>query len=110
FAFELVAGAQFEVAGVVTLGQLLFRRAPGAIDYLPAAHGRAPGNDFGPALNVGVAGRVEELGRTVDFVAHQCAIPWPDRHVGDGVVRAGDVFSLGQSAIEHVELALDLHG
>ena len=83
--------------------------APGAVDPTASLHGRARGNFVGPAAHVGVALHVEELGRLVHLVVQQRAIPGPDCHVGDAVFVAGDVAVLGQLAVEHVELALDLH-
>src|ERR1700739_4915746 len=74
-----------EIAGVVALGQLLFRRAADAVDHSGALDGRALAYLFGPAGQVLVFVRLQELARVVvgGAVHHAVAVPRPDRHVGD---------------------------
>mmetsp|Transcript_1028 Transcript_1028/g.2629 ORF Transcript_1028/g.2629 Transcript_1028/m.2629 type:complete len:265 (-) Transcript_1028:326-1120(-) len=58
---------------------------------------------------MGVLVHRQELPGTVEHALDQRAIPGPGGHVGNRVVLAGQIAALGQQAVQHVELALDLH-
>src|ERR1051325_9806797 len=76
---DLVLGLGLEIAGIVPLEQLLRRLAGGAVDHAPALH-RRPGPDLlGPADDIFVLVRADELGAAVLIELHQPAIPGPDR-------------------------------
>ena len=46
----------------------------------------------------------------VTFVLDRTAVPWRCGDIGDGVVVAAQVFAFAQAAVQHVKLALGLHG
>src|SRR3546814_1626003 len=94
----------------MALVQLLGRVAGYAIDHASASHRGPRQNRVGPALHVLVVLHRQELGRAVLPAFGQAAIPGEYRDVGDGVVATGQIFVFGQAAVQHVELALDLHG
>jgi hypothetical protein len=84
--------------------------SPHAVDHAPALGGRALRDLVGPAQHMGVGVHLQEFARLVQLPLGQRAVPGPDGHVGDGVVVAHHVAVLGQAAVQHVHLALDLHG
>src|SRR3954471_4405439 len=106
---QLVLRLRLEVAGVVALVQLARRLAPGAVDHAAALHRRALRNLVGPAQDVRVLVHLQELARSVQLPLGERAVPGPDRHVGDAVLVACQVRALGETTIEDVELALDVH-
>lgn len=58
-----------------------------------------------------VADGLEELAAVaIDVVVDEPAIPGPGGHVGDGIFLARQVAIVRQVTVEHVELALGLHG
>ena len=90
--------------------KLLARLATDAIDHAPAFD-RFPRIDFlRPPHGVGIGFGIHELGRIILPVQQQPAIPGPDRNVGDGVFVAAHVAIIDEMAVEHIELALYLHG
>src|ERR1051325_175433 len=76
---DLVLGLGLEIAGVVPLEQLLRRLAGRAVDHAPALHRRARPDLLGPADDIFVLVRADELGAAVLIELHQPAIPGPDR-------------------------------
>ena len=89
--------------------QLTRGLAERAVDHASAPHRRPFGDRVGPALDVLVLLHLQELARAVDQALDQAAVPRPHRDIGDRVFPAGEVFVVGQAAVEHVELALHLH-
>src|SRR5262245_44349488 len=61
--FDLVLRLRREIAGVMALAQLSFRRPAGAIDHSPALDGRALADFLRPARQVLVVARLQELAR-----------------------------------------------
>ena len=51
---KLVLSLRFEIAGVMTLVQLIRELAPRAVDLAPTLHGGARADRVGPALDIGV--------------------------------------------------------
>src|SRR5690625_1944927 len=107
---ELILRAGIEIAGIVALVQLLGRIAPGAIDHAPALHSRPLGDLLGPTIHMLVTAGIEEFRGLVGLIAHQRAIPRPNRHIGNRVIIADDIRMLGQTTIQHIQLPLHLHG
>ena len=101
---DLVLRFRPEVAGVMALVQLLFRRPAGAVDHAPALDGRALADFFRPAREVFILVRLQELARVVVGCAiqHAVAVPRPDRHIGDRVFVAGDELIVRKLPVEHV--------
>jgi hypothetical protein len=56
---------RLEIAGVMALVQLFFRRPAGAVDHSPALDGRALADFFRPARHVLIFVRLQELARVV---------------------------------------------
>ena len=83
---------RLEIAGVMALVQLFFRRPAGAVDHSPALGGRALADFFRPARQVFIFVRLQELARVVvgGAIQHAVAVPRPDRHIGDRILVAGD--------------------
>src|SRR2546421_8781408 len=78
---DLVLRFGLEIAGVMALVQLCFRRPAGAVDHSPALDGRALADFFRPARQVFIFVRLQELARVVvgGAVQHPVAVPRPDR-------------------------------
>jgi hypothetical protein len=92
------------------LGHLLGFFTPHAVDAAPALHRRARRDGRGPTLHVGVFVHRKEFTRVVGLAFHHQAVPGVNGDVGNAVVVTRHVGPLGQVAVQHVELALDLHG
>jgi hypothetical protein len=109
---DLVLRFGREITGVVALVQLSFRRPAGAVDHSPALDGWALADFLGPARQVFIVVRLQELARVVvgGAVQHAVAVPRPDRHIGDGVFVAGDEAIVRKLPVEHIEQALYFHG
>src|SRR5450631_883522 len=107
---DLILRLGVEVARLVALAQLTRRIAMDAVHYPPALYRRSLGDRIGPALEVLVIGHLQELAGLVDQALGERAVPGPDRHVGDGVMRPAQVLALSQAPVEHVHLPLHLHG
>ena len=99
-----------EVTGIVTLVQLCFKRAHDTVDHAAALDGWTCFNFVGPTNDVGVFVHLQKLARIVTLAFGQAAIPRPDGHVGNAVVVTANEAMVGQTAIEHVKLALHFHG
>src|SRR3954471_24771319 len=54
-------------------------------------------------------GGQEFVGAWVIATEGEAAVPWPDRDVGDRVIRAGDIFAFRETAVQNVKLALRFH-
>lgn len=108
---DLVLRLRREIAGVMALVQLFFRRPASAVDHSPALDGRALADFFRPARQVFIFARLQELARVVvgRAVQHAVAAPRPDRHIGDRIFAAGDELIVRKLPVEHVELAFHLH-
>src|SRR5262249_14380502 len=102
---------RLEIAGVMALVQLFFRRPVGAVDHSPALDGRALADFFCPAREVFIFARLQKLARVVigGAVQHAVAVPRPDRHIGNRIFVAGDELIVRKLPVEHVELAFQLH-
>jgi hypothetical protein len=61
----LVLRFGLEIAGVMALAQLFFRRPTSAVDHSPAFDGRALADFFRPARQVLIFVRLQELARVV---------------------------------------------
>ncbi len=95
----------------MALAKLLGRRSLHPVHHAPATHRRPRQERVGPAVHVPVLVGREKLGRAaVRPSLDEAAVPGKDRDVGDAVARAAEVLALREPAIEHVELALHLHG
>src|SRR5690554_5053398 len=99
-----------EVLGGVPFGHLFVQLAPGTVDLAAALYRGPYGDLLGPVHEVGIALGIEELGGAVHLVGHYAAIPGPDSHIGNTVLLTRHIAMPGQLPIEHIELALDLHG
>src|SRR6185312_3380266 len=108
---ELVLSLGLEVAGVMTLVQLVRRIAGDAVAHAAALDRGARQDLIGPAQHVFVFVRAQERRRIAVLPAlGEAAVPREDRDVGDGVIIARDEATLRQLLVEHVELTLYLHG
>jgi queuine tRNA-ribosyltransferase len=95
----------------VALVELLGGIAAELVDDAPALHGRPRVDLLRPAYHMLILVRRQELvGAGVGATERDARVPWPDRHVGDAVVSARDIFILRQPLVEHIELAFHLHG
>src|SRR5262249_8363683 len=76
---DLVLRFGLEIAGVMALVQLFFRRPAGAIDHSPALDGRALTDFLRPACQVFILVRLQERARVVvgGAVQHAVAVPRP---------------------------------
>src|SRR6516162_4875162 len=108
---QLVLRFGLEIAGVMALVQLFFRRPAGAVDHSPALDGRALTDFFRPACQVFIFVRLQERARVVvgGAVQYAVAVPRPDRNIGDRIFVAGDELIVRKLPVEHVELAFHLH-
>jgi len=108
---DLVLRFGLEIAGVMALVQLFFRRPAGAVDHSPALDGRALTDFFRPACQIFIFVRLQECARVVvgGAVQHAVAVPRSDRHIGDRIFVAGDELIVRKPPVEHVELAFHLH-
>ena len=70
---DLVFGAELEVAGVVALAELGLGVALQAVDDAAALHGRAGADRVGPAVDVLVLVRDQDLGAAVEKTLGEAA-------------------------------------
>ena len=80
------------------------------VDHAATLDGWALEDLLGPALHIQVTLNLQEFTGVVEMAQGQRAVPGPNRHVGNRVVVAGQIGAVSQAAIQHIELALDLHG
>ena len=96
---ELILRLRLKVAGVVALVQLARRLAGEAVDHASAPDRRPLGDGIGPALDILVLRHLQELAGLVDQALGERAVPGPDRHISDGVLRPAQVFAFGQAPV-----------
>ena len=82
----------------------------GAIHPSAAFRGRPVVDLLRPSDHVRVGLHLEELLRIVETVQHELPVPGVRRHVRDVVRLAAEERPRREIPVEHVELALDLHG
>ena len=90
--------------------QLVLQRPHHAVHHAATAHGRALGNFVGPANHVGVLRHLQKLPGFVQLPLGHAAVPRPNGNVGNGVGVARHKLAVGQALVQHIHLALHLHG
>ena len=93
----------------MALVQLARWLAHEAIDHAATPHGWPLGDLVCPAQHMSVGLNLQEFTGFVQLALDQRAVPGPHRHVGNGVLVSRQKRTLGKAAVEHVQLALDLH-
>ena len=59
---------------------------------------------------MGVGLYLQKLTSLVQQALGEGTVPGPNRHVGDAVILSGQVAALREPLVQHIELALGLHG
>src|SRR5258708_22124110 len=81
-----------------------------AVDHAPALYGGTFQQRVHPALNMLVFPDAEELRSAIGPSFDQSAVPGKNGDVGDRISVAGDVFVVGKTSVQYIELALGFHG
>ncbi|SVM36579.1 Uncharacterised protein [Klebsiella pneumoniae] len=93
----------------MALVKLLVERARGAVNHASTLYGRAIANILRPTQHVFIATGIKELGGVINVPQHHVTVPWPDGHIGDGVLFSRHKTAAGKLLVEHVKLAFGFH-
>jgi hypothetical protein len=101
---------RIEVASIVSLVDPSRNILTPAVDAPSPLHRGTGHEGVRPAQNVSVLVARNEIDDLVGPALNETSVPRQNRDVGDAVVGPGDIFAIGKTTIEHIELALYFHG